>query len=166
MVVYRKQLKSDEICDTIRYSFRKDILMFLQILKKSFYRASIGYTVASIFYLVIMLDLYLTSANPYPLTLLRLFPFCFLIAFANALVTDIKKKGAWKLPVHFAILTLDIILFIWAPSKDTLSSGTTLILFVLYLVLYAVGALTVRHITKKKQTNTEYQSVYTKNNGK
>lgn len=140
--------------------------MFLQILKKSFCRASLGYTVISIFYLIIMLDLYLTSANPYPLTLLRLFPFCFFIAFANVLVTEIKKKGAWKLPVHFLILTLDLILFIWYPAKDTLSPGSNLILFMLYLVLYAACALIVRHISKKKETNSEYQSVYTQNKRK
>ena len=140
--------------------------MLVQIMKKSFCRASIGYTVISVFYLIIMLDLYLTSANPYPLTLLRLFPLCFLISFANALVTEIKKKGAWKLPVHFAIVTLDLILFVWYPARETLSPGTALILFVLYLVLYAAIALIVRHIFKKKETNTEYRSVYTQTKGK
>lgn len=141
--------------------------MFIHILKKSFFRACCGYTVLSIFYLIIMLDLYLTSANPYPLTLLRMFAFCFLISFANSLVIDIKQKGAWKLPVHFLILTLDVILFLWLPAKDTLSSASTLILLLLYVVLYAVIALIVRHIlTKRKEKTSEYKSVYSQNKGR
>ncbi len=140
--------------------------MFIQILKKSLYRAALGYTAVSILYLVIMLDLFQTSANPYPLTLLRLFPFCFLITFANALVTEIQQKGAWKLPVHFLIVTLDVILFVWYPFRDALSGSSALILFVCYLVLYAVGALIARHVCKKKERSSEYQSVYTQKNRK
>jgi len=140
--------------------------MFIKILKKSLSRASLGYTAVSILYLVIMLDLFQTSANPYPLTLLRLFPFCFLIAFANALVTEIQKKATWKLPVHFLILTLDVILFVWYPFRDALSGSSSLILFVISLALYAIGALIARHIYKKKERTSEYKSVYTQSNRK
>ncbi len=141
--------------------------MLIQILKKSFCRACCAYTVLSIFYLVIMLDLYLTSANPYPLTLLRLFPFCFFIAFANVLVSTLKKKSTWKIPVHFLILTLDLILFVWLPAKEELSSASTLILFLVYLLLYAIGALIVRHIVvRRKETNSDYKTVYGQTKGK
>ena len=141
--------------------------MFISILKKSFVRACCAYSILSIFYLVIMLDLYLTSANPYPLTLLRLFPFCFFIALANRLVLDIKKKGAWKLPVHFAILTLDLILFIWLPFKSALSPASSFVLFLIYLVIYAVAALILRGcVVKKKETTSEYTTVYSQSKGK
>ena len=141
--------------------------MLISILKKSFVRACCAYSILSIFYLVIMLDLYLTSANPYPLTLIRLFPFCFFIAFANRLVLDIKKKGSWKLPVHFAILSLDLILFIWLPFKSALSPSSSLILFVIYLILYTVAALIVRgSVAKKKETTSEYTTVYSQSKGK
>ena len=141
--------------------------MLISILKKSFCRACCAYSILSIFYLIIMLDLYLTIANPYPLTLLRLFPFCFFVAFANRLVLDIKKKGAWKLPVHFSILTLDLILFVWLPFKNTLSPSSSLILFLIYIVLYAITTLLVRgSIAKKKETTSEYTTVYSQSKGK
>ncbi len=141
--------------------------MLISILKKSFCRACVGYTILSIFYLIIMLDLYLTNANPYPLTLLRLFPFCFFIALANTLVLDIKKKGLWKLPIHFAILTLDLILFIWLPFKAALSPSSSFILFLVYLILYTIGALIVRHtVSKRKETTSEYKTVYSQSKGK
>lgn len=141
--------------------------MLVQILKKSFIRACVVYSMLSILYLIIMLDLYQTSANPYPQVLLGLFPFCFLITFANTLVIACPNKGKWKLPVHFSIFTLDLILFIYLPAKNTLSGGSALILFVFYLILYAVGALLVRLFYKKnKQEKTEYQSVYKQKNEK
>ncbi|MBO4979472.1 MAG: hypothetical protein J6D16_03600 [Clostridia bacterium] len=135
--------------------------MLIKILKKSFIHASCAYSILSIFYLIIMMDLYRTSANPYPLTLLRFFPLCFFIALANALVTEIKTKGAWKLPVHFTILSLALILFVWLPFKDALSPSSSLILALIYIILYAIGALIVsRSVTKKKETTSEYRSVY------
>ena len=141
--------------------------MFTQILKKSFIRACVVYTLLSILYLIIMLDLYKTSANPYPQILLGLFPFCFLITFANNLVTINKNKAAWKIPVHFSIVTLDLILFIYLPAKNALSGSSSLVLFVVYLFLYIIGALLVRlFFGKYKQDNSEYQSVYGQKNGK
>ena len=141
--------------------------MFVQILKKSFIRACVVYSILSVLYLVIMLDLYKTSANPYPQILLGLFPFCFLITFANTLVATSQNKGKWKLPVHFLLLTLDLILFIYLPAKNTLSGGSALILFVFYLILYVIGALLVRlFYSKNKQEKTEYQSVYRQKNEK
>ena len=141
--------------------------MLISILKKSFCRACCAYTILSVFYLIIMLDLYKTSANPYPLTLLRLFPFCFLIALATTIVIDIKKKGPWKLATQFSILTLDLIFFVWLPFKHTLSPSSSLILALIYIVLYAVIAAIVSHfLIKKQETTSEYKSVYSQSKGK
>ena len=141
--------------------------MFVQILKKSFVRTCVVYSLLSMLYLIIMLDLYKTSANPYPQILLGLFPFCFLLTFASTLVTLTPQKGNWKLPVHFSIFTLDLILFIYLPAKNALSGGSALILFVFYLILYAVGALLVRlFYSKHTQQKNEYQSVYRQKNEK
>lgn len=138
----------------------------IKILKKTFGRACCAYSILSVFYLIIMLDLYRTSANPYPLTLLRLFPLCFFIALANTVVIDIKKKGAWKLPVHFGILTLDLILFLWLPFKAALSPSSSLILAFIYIILYAIGGVIVFRVTKKKETTSEYKTVYSQSTRK
>lgn len=139
----------------------------ISVLKKSFCRACCAYSILSVFYLIIMLDLYKTNANPYPLTLLRLFPFCFLIALATTVVIDIKKQGPWKLALHFSILTLDLVFFIWLPFKHTLSPSTSLILALIYVVIYAIIAAIVSHfIGKRKETTSEYKSVYSQSKGK
>ena len=135
--------------------------MFIQILKKSCFRACYIYTCLSILYLFITLGLFQTNANPYPLAVIRLFPFSFFLTFAHTLVMDIKEKGTWKLPTHFLIVTLDLIFFVWLPHKNTLSNRSTLILFIIYLVLYGLGALIIRLFgTKRTPKNSEYKSVY------
>lgn len=138
--------------------------MFTNILKKTIRRACYAYTIMSFLYLIIMLDLYRTAANPYPGTIMRFLPFVFLIALANTIVTETKIKKSLKILAHFLIVTSDIVFFVWFPARTLFSAGTVLLLFVIYVILYIAGTsiilLVLSAKKKKRELNSEYQEVY------
>lgn len=138
--------------------------MLLNIFKKSLKHTCYSYTVLVLLYLFIMLGMFRTSANPYPLTLIMMFPFCFFFALANSLITETSMRGTAKLLVHFLIVTADLVFLLWLPFRGPMSDSTSLVLFVLYLVVYTVGTLIVTRIlsTRKKKTESkiEYKRVY------
>ena len=144
--------------------------MLVNFLKKAVRRACYGYTVLSFLYLIIMFDLYQTASNPYPGTIMRLLPFSFLIALAHTILTDTKLKTSLKIATHFLIVSLDIVFFIWLPTRTSFSGGTVLLLFVLYGILYTIGCvLTLLILSARKkrlEANSEYQEVYSDKNRK
>lgn len=95
-----------------------------------------------------------------PVSVFLLFPLALVIAFANNVVRHTTLRGGMKLTVHFTLVTLALILFIYLPHGSGVSSGSAMIVFALYVVLYAICAGIYMAIMANKKRKTEKSSEY------
>ena len=97
-----------------------------------------------------------------PVSVSLVYPFLFAVSFANNIVKHTNLKSGIKLVSHFSLVTLSLILFIYLPHSPNLLGGTKLIVFVLYVILYIIGASLYLALTSRKKRKTDKKSEYKK----
>lgn len=95
-----------------------------------------------------------------PVSVFLMFPLALVISFANNVVKHTNLSGVIKLFVHFTLVTLALVLFIYLPHGSGVSSGSAMIVFSLYVVLYAVCVGFYMAATAKKKRKDEKKSEY------
>ena len=133
------------------------------ILKKSVVWACYAFSAIIVIYSLLVI-LFGDGLGMEPVSVLLFYPLSFTLAFANGIVKLTALKGGTKLLLHFILVTLGLALFIFIPHGGILSSGTAFLVFTMYVVLYAVGAVIYISIAgknkKKKEKSTEYKKVF------
>ena len=132
------------------------------ILKKSLVASCYAFTSLTVLYALLMVCIYDASEGIYmsAVTVFFFFPLAYFISLATFIVKDTKIKGGLKLFSHFTIVTLSIILFIFVPHGGGMSGQNAFILFVVYTLLYAIGASIFGFIKSRKKTSNEKKSDY------
>ena len=133
------------------------------IFKKSVVWACYAFSAIIVIYSLLVI-LFGDGLGMEPVSVLLFYPLSFTLAFANGILKLTALKGGTKLLLHFILVTLGLALFIFIPHGGILSSGTAFLVFTMYVVLYAVGAVIYISIAgknkKKKEKSTEYKKVF------
>lgn len=95
-----------------------------------------------------------------PVSVFLMFPLAFVISFANNVVRHTNLRSGTKLTVHFVLVTLALVLFVYLPHGSGVSSGSAMIVFALYVVLYAICTGFYVTITANKKRKIEKKSEY------
>ena len=99
-----------------------------------------------------------------PVSVALIYPFSFVISFANGVVKHTNLNTGFKLVSHFSLVTLSLILFVYLPSNSNFSGGTKMVAFVLYVILYMViASIYLAFASRKKKKankNSEYKNVF------
>jgi hypothetical protein len=138
----------------------------ITIIKKSLISACYSFTALTVLYSLLMICIYDTSEgiNMSAITVFNFFPLSFFISIANSCLKSKKLSGVSKLFIHFVIVTLSIILFIFIPHGGGISSGSAMLLFTAYVFIYFVAVLIYNLLRKRKKAlndkKTEYKKVY------
>ena len=138
-------------------------MSFLSILKKAVKLTCISFTGIILLYSLLVLGFF-NGLGMNPTAVFLFFPCVYVISVANLIVKHTKMSGSGKLFIHFLLFTLSIILFIFIPFGGVFSVKSMLLLFVIYLILYIIGAVIYISVCgakkKKVQSKDDYQSVY------
>ncbi len=107
-----------------------------------------------------------TNLIPTLETIFTVLAFSFMLSLANLLLSYQKLNFAFRIALHYIITSVSfIVLFITASGKDPRSS-ITLILFLLYALVYAAvcSAILLTKSAKRKSEikSSEYNSIYDK----
>ena len=95
-----------------------------------------------------------------PVSVFLMVPLAFVISFANNVVRHTNLRSGTKLTVHFVLVTLALVLFVYLPHGSGVSSGSAMIVFALYVVLYAICTGFYVTITANKKRKIEKKSEY------
>lgn len=138
-------------------------MSFVSVLKKALVSACYAFSAIIVAYSLIVIAFF-DGLGMEPFSVLFFFPLAFAFSLANGIVRHSVAKGGKKLIIHFLIITSALILFVFLPRGGMLSSGTSLIIFAAYLIIYAVCAgIYVAKVSKRKkqqEKNTEYKKVF------
>ena len=136
----------------------------VSILKKSLIASCYAFTALTVLYALLMVCIYDTSEGVYmsAVTVFSFFPLSYFFSLATLIVKDTKISGVLKLFVHFIIVTFSLIFFVFIPHGSEISASNAFILFILYTVLYAIGALIFHIIKSRKKQAEEKKSDYKK----
>ena len=138
-------------------------MSFFAILKKAVKLSCVSFTWVIIAYSLLVLAFF-DGLGMNPTSVFLFFPCVYVISVANLIVKHTNFSGAGKLFAHFALFTLSLILFVFLPYGSVFSAKSLLLLFVIYLILYIIGAVIYISVNgakrRKIQSKNEYQSVY------
>lgn len=135
----------------------------LQLLKKAFVSCCVLFSVIITVYSLLVISIY-GGLGMNPISVFLLLPFSYIVILANYIVkyTNIKKRA--KIFIHFLMFTAAIVLFIYLPHGSAFSPTNSMILFVLYCILYAIGLIIYFSIStaklRKSEKKSEYKNVY------
>lgn len=138
-------------------------MWFGSIFKKAILMACYAFSVIILLYSLIVIT-FMEGMGLEPWSVFLFFPLSFGFSLANGIVRCVSLKNGLKITSHFIIVTLSLVLFVYIPRCKTLSAGTAMIIFALYLLAYAVFATVyLLRCSKKRKAidrNTEYKKVY------
>jgi peptidoglycan biosynthesis protein MviN/MurJ (putative lipid II flippase) len=99
-----------------------------------------------------------------PSRFLMIFPFAFTTALADMVWEAKNAKTAFKLIVHYVVLTVAFYVFLYLPVQSTQNPTSPIIIIALLSVIYFICASIVlvilSKIRKKKEAETPYVPVY------
>lgn len=133
-------------------------------IKNALKKACYIFCALTVLYSLIMLGVYDKDANMSVFTVLLFYPLGFVFSLCNIWLASRKWNEFTKSLIRYVILLADIAVFIGIPQAESLSGSSSVILFALVTVLYAVASVLLLRIqsARKKQQDkkAEYQSVY------
>lgn len=144
-------------------SLKGDNMSISQLIKKAFISCSILFTVIIVVYSLLVIAIY-GGLGMNPVSVFLLLPFSYVITLANYIVKYTNLGKGVKVFIHFLMFTTATGLFVYLPHGGAFSPKNSLILFVLYCVLYAI-CLTVYFAVssaklRKSEKKSEYKNVY------